>query len=76
MFKYFFNLISRAFDDTNFARRGLKAEDITNTIAHILSSRILIACLSTQDRFVCFKKSLQESLKTWQEMPLRVQGKY
>ena len=68
--------IYRAIDDEIFAQKGLKSEQITTSLSHILPPGILISCLSTRTKFLCFKKNLKESLNSWQEIISTVPGKY
>ena len=71
-----FNSICRAIDDETFVRKGLKSTEITTSMSHILPPGILISCLSTRTKFVCFKKNLRDSLNSWKEITVNVPGKY
>ena len=71
-----FYSICRTIDDEAFTRKGLKSTEITTSMSHILPPGILISCLSTRTKFLCFKKNLRDSLNLWQEITLNVPGKY
>ena len=71
-----FNSICRAIDDEIFVRKDLKSTEITTSMSHILPPGILISCLSTRTKFVCFKKNLRDSLNSWKEVTLNNLGMY